>query len=198
MPKKAGKSKSLLALVFILIITNAATVYYFMFYQPSVPAENVPQGLEDITENPTSHIGEILTLEGYYVKSNDFHLLISNPAAYVNNSLNPSNYVIMTGNVPDSMADHIGERVSVKGEIGWGDESDLVLSIDFSELIATSSKDYYPGVYDDSIQNASTLGDLDLFQLDPDATKYAVLYSGGIKPEKAYYDRSNFQPHFSA
>jgi hypothetical protein len=188
---KKGKTGSkrpvaLIALIIILIGSNIGTVYYFVFYQPSVPLEDVPMAIQDVTSNPAAYIGKIITITGYYVISANFSLLVESLMSFMNNSLQPNNYVIITGEPPASMEQYLGLQCDVKGLGEWGDESDGVLGVRYSHYVGRQSDSTYAGIYKDAILNMDYLNK-HLTKPDPTADKYAVLYSGGIKPEKAYY-----------
>ena len=54
-------------LVVILIVSNAATLYYFMVMDTSVPMSDVPMGIADIAGASENYIGKTVTLIGYLV-----------------------------------------------------------------------------------------------------------------------------------
>ena len=185
---KTGPKKpiALIALIVVLIITNIGTVYYFMFYQPSVPQEDVPMAIEDVMGNPAAYIGKIITITGYYVISAGYPMLVESLMSFMNNSLQPDNYVLVTGEPPSSMEQYLGLQCDVKGTGEWADESDGVLGVRYRGYVGRQSDTIFPGIYKDAVLNTDWLQE-HLQIPDPDAEKYAVLYSGGIKPEKAYY-----------
>ena len=84
---------ALIALIVVLVGTNFATVYYFMFYQPSVPLEDVPMAIEDIMDNLAVYIGKALTITGFYVISAGYPMLVESLMSFMNNSLQSDSYV---------------------------------------------------------------------------------------------------------
>lgn len=186
---KTGSRKplALIALTLLLIGTNIATVYYFVFFNPSIPLEDVPVSISDVTSNPVAYIGKVATITGYYIIAAGFPMLIEHPILFLNNSLRADNYVLVTGEPPVSMEQFLGLQCDVKGLVEWGDESDGVLGVRYSRYTARESDMMTPGFFKDTLLDTSILEAHKPFQYDPDAEKYAILYSGGIKPEKAYY-----------
>ena len=88
---KKGKKKSqrpiaLILLVIILAATNIGMFAYFTMTDTSVPLEDVPMAIADLMGDPSS-IGKMVSAIGYYVYAAGYHLLVSNPAAFFNNSL---------------------------------------------------------------------------------------------------------------
>lgn len=188
---KKGKSASnrptaLIALIVILLGTNLATIYYFTFYRPTVPTEDVPMNIGDVMDDPVAYIGKTFTITGYYVISAGYAMLVESLMSFMNNSLQPSNYVLVTGETPTSMEEFLGLQCDVKGVGEWADESDGVLGVRYGSYIGRKTDSIFPGIYKDAVLNTDWLQEHLQFQ-DPTAEKYAVLYSGGIKPEKAYY-----------
>jgi len=189
---KRGKTSpkrpiALIALIVILLGTNLATFYYFMFYQPTVPAEDVPQNIGDVMDNPVAYIGKTFSITGYYVISAGYPMLVESLMSFMNNSLQPSNYVIVTGEPPASMEEYLGLQCDVKGIGEWADESDGVLGVQFRSYIGRQVESTFSGIYKDAVLDMDYITEHFPLPIDPDAEKYAVLYSGGIKPEKAYY-----------
>ncbi|MBN2228296.1 MAG: hypothetical protein JW779_01810 [Candidatus Thorarchaeota archaeon] len=189
---KKGKLSSkrpiaLIALIVILIGTNVATIYYFTLYRPSIPAEDVPMDIGDVMTNPVAYIGLTFTISGYYVISAGYPMLVDNLMSFLNNSLNPDSYVLVTGTPPTSMEEYLGIRCDVKGVGEWADESDGVLGIRYSKYAARVSDDVVQGFFKDTVLTTDYLDEYKPFQYDASAEKYALLYSGGIKPEKAHF-----------
>ena len=177
---------ALIALIVILLGTNIATVYYFTLYRPSIPVEDVPMNIGDVMGNPTAYIGKVVTITGYYVISAGYSMLVESLMSFMNNSLKPSNYILVTGEPPSSMEEFLGLQCDVKGMGEWADKSDGVLGVRYWSYVGRQSDSIYPGIYKDVVLNTDWLQE-HLQIPDPTADKYAVLYSGGIKPEKAYY-----------
>ncbi|TFG95864.1 hypothetical protein E4H12_12365 [Candidatus Thorarchaeota archaeon] len=189
---KKGKTVSkkpvaLIALIVVLIGSNIGTVYYFMFYRPSVPLEDVPMAIQDVTSNPAAFIGKVITITGYYVISANYSMLVESLMSFMNNSLQPSNYILVTGAPPPSMEQYLGLQCDVKGTGEWADQSDGVLGVRYSGHVGRQSEATFPGIYKDAVRDMDYLIEHIQLPVDLDAEKYAILYSGGIKPEKAYY-----------
>jgi hypothetical protein len=178
---------ALIALILVLIVSNIGTVYYFMFYQPSVPLEDVPMAIEDVMSNPAAYIGKVVTITGYYVISAGYPMLVESLMSFMNNSLQPNNYVLVTGQPPASMEEYLGLQCDVKGTGEWVNQSDGVLGVRYRGYVGRQSDTIFPGVYKDAVLDMSYVKEHIQLPVDPDAEKYAVLYSGGIRPEKAYY-----------
>ena len=109
---KKGKRKSqrpmaLILVIVILAATNIATFAYFTVLNPSVPLEDVPMTIADLMGDNSS-IGKVVSVIGYYVYTGAYHLLVSNPEAYFNNSLTTSNHLVITGDIPEALEDHAG------------------------------------------------------------------------------------------
>jgi len=190
MSKRSRKSKksrptTLIAIILILVATNVATLYYFMFYQNASPGEDVPMTIADVVGNFNSYNGTMVTLLGYYVYAAGFHMLVSNPLAFFNNSLSIDNHVIITGEVPAAISESVGKQIAVKGIIDVKPVEDSSFFM-FDSFFDVSVDIHLPGIYID--EQLMPYEEFDEFRvLDPDSEKYAVLYSGGIKPEKAWY-----------
>ncbi|TFG12962.1 hypothetical protein EU537_07485 [Candidatus Thorarchaeota archaeon] len=192
MPKKGNKkstkrkSSRLSVLVLILLTSNIATVAYFLVLDDSVPAEDVPMGIADITgENMENFIGKVVSVLGFYIYAADHHMLVSNPLVFFNNSLDSQNHIVITGTIPESMGEYRGYEIRVKGIFDVFRESDGTGELVFDSYFKGTTSDTYPGVYTDAIHALPESIPFDQFDLTE--TKYAVLYSGGINVEKAYY-----------
>jgi hypothetical protein len=183
----SNRPSALIALILILIGTNAATIYYFTFYQPSMLLEDVPQNIGDITENPSAVIGQVVTITGFYIIAAGFPMLIEDTLLFLNNSLQPDNYVWITGEPPVEMKDYLGMRCDVKGIAEWGDESQGILGVRYSRYTPHESEVVNRDVYEDKVLDASVLESLGLPEISPISQKYALLYSGGWQEDKAYY-----------
>ncbi len=188
--KKSSKSRStvLLALVLILVVTNAATLGYFLFFDQSVPIGDVPLGIADVAGAGSAYyIGRTVTLIGYYVIAAGNHLLVSNPLFYFNNSLDVTNHVVMTGSLPETMSASVGKQIAVKGVLEVYDPSDGTLGTFAESFFDITYEITYPGIYTDVQLDPYPQFDAIPHIFDPTAEKYAVLYSGGIKPGKDYF-----------
>jgi hypothetical protein len=183
----AKRPIALMALILVLIGSNIATVYYFMFYQPSVPLEDVPMAIEDVMSNPAAYIGKVITITGFYVIAAGNSMLVESLMSIMNNSLQPDNFVIVTGNPPAAMEEFLGLQCDVKGTGEWANQSRGVLGVRYSGYVGRQSDSIFPGVYKDAIIDMSYVREHIQLPVDPDAEKYAVLYSGGIDSDHAYY-----------
>ncbi len=181
--KKAG---AWIFLSLILIGTNIATLGYFLYFNPSIPISDVPMDIGDMAENSEDYIGKTITLEGYYIIAAGNHLLVSNPMYYFNNSIGISNTVKITGTVPETMTTSFGVPCTVKGIVELADESVEFLGIKFGSYAKKDSDKIFPGIYNDSKLIPYPQFGRILHLYDPTPDKYAVLYSGGIKPGKDY------------
>lgn len=184
--KQSSRPSIWIVLVLALIITNAVTVYYFTQLDNTIPAEDVPMTIGDVWANSDDYIGQVVTITGYYLYAANNHLLVLDPLFYFNNSLSANNYLVITGSIPSSLEDYLGMQVSVKGELRIQDSSDGTLGIQYRTYTAHESSIIRAGAYLD-VKYEPYLEFEDIpYVFDPSAEKYAVLYSGGIKPEKAY------------
>ncbi|MHA1484570.1 MAG: C13 family peptidase [Candidatus Thorarchaeota archaeon] len=197
MPKK-GKSKrkserptALILLVLVLAATNVATLAYFVVLDNSVPFENVPLSIADVTgENNENLVGKMVSVTGYLVRAAGNFLLVANPLSYFNNSLDSRNHIMLTGSVPETMEDHIGFQITVKGILEVYDPSDGTSGLGVDSFFDVYTEVTAPGIYDDVQMVPYPMFDAhpwDFLEYDPTEEKYAVLYSGGIKPGKDYY-----------
>ncbi|MHA1908614.1 MAG: hypothetical protein ACW98Y_15035, partial [Candidatus Thorarchaeota archaeon] len=190
---KGGKSTMVWALVLILIISNAATVYYFMIYNPGqvpagyVPESEVPMGIAQVANSPGDYIGETITLFGYLVYAAGNYLLVANPLFYFNNSLAYDNHINLGSVVPTGMSDSVGKQITVTGVLEAldpvGDSSSFVVDSFFDVYTELTVEGQYLDVQLDPYLEFSDIP----YLFDATAEKYAVLYSGGIKPGKDYY-----------
>ncbi len=187
--KKSPKSRStvLIVLVLILVITNAATLGYFLFLDQSVPMGDVPLGIPDVTgANRAYYIGRTVTIFGYLVIAAGNPLLVSNPLFYFNNSLDVTNHVVLTGNVIEQLTPSAGKQIAVKGVLEVYDPDDGTLGSHVDSFFDITTEITYPGIYVDELLDPYPLFDTFPYVFDPTPEKYAVLYSGGIKPGKDY------------
>jgi hypothetical protein len=76
----------------------------------------------------------------------------------------------------------------VKGVLEVVDPSDGSRGLGYESFFDIESEITVPGIYADAIEPMITKTEYPFWQdIDFEAEKYAVLYSGGIKPDKAYY-----------
>ncbi|MFW9843322.1 MAG: C13 family peptidase [Candidatus Thorarchaeota archaeon] len=184
--KNSQQPTALILLVVILAATNIAMFAYFTVFDTSVPLEDVPMTIADLMGDNSS-IGKVVSVLGYYVYTGAYHLLVSNPASYFNNSLTRANHVVITGEVPESLEDHAGFEICAKGVLGIFDPDDGTGSFDIDSFFDVYTELTFPGRYIGETLNPLPLEAAypDVFiPYDPVPEKYAVLYSGGIKPGK--------------
>jgi hypothetical protein len=190
MPKKPEKrptSRGLAILVLILIGTNAATVYYFLVLNQGVPLEDVPLNIADIVgENAAAYIGQTITLSGYLILAAGNLLLVSNPLFFMNNSLSAKNCVLVAGSVAADLTSLVGQQVHVKGVVEWADQPAYLLGLGYLGHKAIDSASMAIPGCNDSILTPLPLENYTPV-IDPTPEKYAILYSGGISPNWAYY-----------
>jgi len=187
--KKSQRPIALILLIVILAATNIATFAYFTMFDTSVPLEDVPMTIADLMGD-NSTLGKMVSVLGYYVYTAGYHLLVSNPASFFNNSLDSRNHMVISGDVPESMEDHAGFQICVKGILGLFEPDDDTGTIGFDSFFDVETEITYPGTYREDLKDTSHLLTLypDAFvAFDPSEEKYAVLYSGGINEQKAYY-----------
>ncbi len=191
MSKKKGKNSpkkpiALIALVVVLIGTNVATIYYFTLFQPMVPLQDVPMSIGEFTDNPAAYIGNIVTISRYFVIAAGFPMLVENPLYFLNNSLKSDNHLLFIGDIPPDL-EPLGRCSDVECAPEWEPGSSETIRIRYRAHTFRESEGLYPDIFDDSILEASVLDDIGYTNLPPIGQKYAVLYSGGMYPEKAYY-----------
>ncbi|TFG28920.1 hypothetical protein EU528_10520 [Candidatus Thorarchaeota archaeon] len=189
--KKSTKSNRntpiTLILVVVLLVSNVATLVYFMFLDESVPLSEVPMGIADVAGASEDYIGRTVTLIGYLVIASGNPILVSNPLFFFNNSLSANNYVVLTGPMPPLFAESVGKQIAVTGLLEVDDPDDGTLGMPVDSFFDITVEVTYPGVYTD--ERLVPYPEFDLIPefFDPTTDKYAVLYSGGIKPGKDHY-----------
>ena len=101
--------------------------------------------VEGDKEDKEKYIGRTITLDGYYVEGgSNISLLITYPIVFENNSLTPSNYLIISRNVPSSLQDHIGAQIHLKGRVAWSNATEELLEIEFiQEQFKLRRKTFY-------------------------------------------------------
>ncbi|MHA1905663.1 MAG: C13 family peptidase [Candidatus Thorarchaeota archaeon] len=183
--KKKSMSRIPIAIILILIITNVSTLVYFLYGTDSVASEDVPNEIWDLTATDmTEHIGKVLTIRGYFVVAGVYPLLVSDLLYYANNSLEPGNYVMVTGAVPEALVEAAGAKVDIKGQVSWADTTEEVLGVSCDAHTIVDRGVVEAGYYQDQLISPDILQDL--IPVDFDANKYAVIFSGGIQPGKDY------------
>ncbi|MHA1577352.1 MAG: C13 family peptidase [Candidatus Thorarchaeota archaeon] len=188
---KGSRPTALLLIAVLLLATNAATVYYFMVMDESVPIADVPIPLANIVgENIQDYIGKTATVIGYYIIAAGNHILVTNPMIYFNNSLSFDNHIVLVGTIPETMEDHLGLQIAVTGPLEIVDTSDGTAGMGAESFFDITFEITVPGIYDDARMvpyPEFDLQDWAFEEYDPSAEKYAVLYSGGIKPGKDHF-----------
>ena len=104
-------------LVVILIVSNAATLFYFMVMDDSVPHSQVPMGIADVAAAPEDYIGKTVTLIGYLVNAAGNYLFVSNPLFFFYNSLSVGNSVVLQGTLPTALTESGGKQIAVTGRL---------------------------------------------------------------------------------
>ncbi|MGQ4911810.1 MAG: C13 family peptidase [Candidatus Thorarchaeota archaeon] len=185
---KSSRPTALITLVLILVATNAVTLYYFVFLDDSVPASEVPLGFDDITGPGSSAlIGRVVTVVGYYVYAAGYHMIVSNPIFFFNNSLSSDNHLVVSGQIPDGLNETAGKMIAITGTLQVFDPDDGTRGLYdadsyFDVMISIKMRGVFIDVQYGPYEQFAEIPQI----YDPVPEKYAVLYSGGIKPEKAY------------
>lgn len=187
--KKSKKSRpmSTIAIVAILVISNAATLFYFMYMDESVPLSDVPMGIADVFGASEDYIGKTVTLIGYLVMASGNYIIVSNPMFFFNNSLSADNYVVLSGPFPDALSQSVGKQVAVTGRLEVDDPSDGTMGMMFDSFFDITYEVPVRGSYVDVRLNPNLEFSEKPQIMDFTVDKYAVLYSGGIKPGKDHY-----------
>jgi hypothetical protein len=178
-------AKKSIAIVLLIVILGGLNIVQFLYFTIVLPQENNPLDVESVLNgNKEDYIGKIITLNGFYIEGGaNISLLVTDPLVYENNSLTPSNYILIGGSVPSSLQGQQGAQVQITGKVSWADAEEGLLSIGYAkyEII----KEPVLGSMKNIMINPSLIKEgHDLVPLVQ--TKYAVLISGGINPEKAY------------
>ena len=98
--------------------------------------------------------------------------------------------MVITGDVPAALEDHAGFQLRVKGTLGLFEADGDTGTLAFDSFFDIETEVPYPGTYREDLKNPEPLLTLypEIFTaIDPVAEKYAILYSGGLNEEKAYY-----------
>ncbi len=178
-------SKKSLAVIILIVILGGLNIFQLYFFTfPQILPENIPHDVETVLiGNKTDYIGQVITLDGFYIEGgSNISLLVTDPVVFENNSLTPANYLTIGGTIPSSLQGKQGAQVHLTGEISWADADEGLLFIKYSrfKLIKEGALSHL-GKFIDPSQFKEGYDLVPLVQ-----NKYAVLISGGIKPEKAY------------
>ncbi|MFW9914267.1 MAG: C13 family peptidase [Candidatus Thorarchaeota archaeon] len=179
-------SKASLIIILILIAANIATLYYFMVYDQRTDEQETLLDISDVTgENQEQYIGETVTVRGYMVITGAYTILVTHPQYFWSDQLNSSNHLLVSGVSVSSMSSVAGIWISVTGTLQYEDLGKPHLEIAYQTHTVLQSEAFaYPGCYDSIISTDSLPDDLPSEDINP--TKYAVLFSGGIREWYAY------------
>ena len=177
-----------MVIILLLVASNALTIYYFTFLDGTIPASDAPLSFEDVTgPDGLALIGQRVTMVGFYIITSGYHMIVSNPLLFLNNSLGQQDYVVLTGTLPSGLGASVGKMIKISGVLEIFDQSDGTRGMfspdSFFDITYTHTEF---GVFNDTVYDPYDVFDLIEPFYDPEAEKYAVLYSGGIKPEKAH------------
>jgi len=178
-------AKKSIAIVLLIVILGGLNIFQFFYFTTILHQENLAIDVESVLNgNREDYIGKVITLDGFYIEGGaNISLLVTDPIVYENNSLTPNNYLLIGGTVPTSLQGQQGAQIQLRGEVSWADAEEGLLSIKYSKYKII--KEAILGTMKNVLINPSLLKKgHDLVPLVQ--TKYAVLISGGIKPEKAY------------
>ncbi|MFW9840828.1 MAG: hypothetical protein ACFFES_08045, partial [Candidatus Thorarchaeota archaeon] len=176
-----------IALALVLLGTNAGTIYYFTLYQPMVPLAEVPMSVEDLTNNIADYIGKKVTVKGYIVRGPSGLVLVDHPFVLLNNSMISGNMLEFLGDlVPD--LEPLGRCREVECEVDPEcdpfSEENIKVKYLSQRILETT---VISGIFEDKLLDSSVLEGLNLTQTLPIEQKYALLYSGGWRVDKAYF-----------
>lgn len=187
--KQSQKPTALILLVVILAATNVVTFAYFTMFDTSVPLEDVPMAIANLMGDNSS-FGKVVSVLGYYVYTGAYHLLVSNPVSFLNNSLTRTNHMVITGDIPESMEDHAGFQICVKGLLGLFEGDNDTGKIVYDSFFDVETEIIVPGRYigqkQDPLPLLTAYPDVFAMPIDSTQEKYAVLYSGGLEPGMDY------------
>ncbi len=170
------------ALIIILLIVIIGQFVYFMYLHPTIPAEDSPFQIADVTGgNRTNYVGKTVTLDGYFafLPTGQAFLTQGMEDFRINGILPETSYVKVIGTLPAGTNSSLtGSRVLLKGVIQIDDTNSGVTDLQFISLkvVGTpvnSQKDYVL-----PIEYALP----SFFRTN----KYAVLISGGFDADHAY------------
>jgi hypothetical protein len=183
MTESRKKSKAIMpAIIIVCIGLNIFTLVYFLNRPPSVPQENSPIQISDVTgANRDALVGKTVTVDGYFLMGPDGSAFLTQGQDDVrlNNILNTTSYVHITGTLPQSLAGNTtGNRVLVKGIVGIDQANKNVTELSFISgvIVGRPVQNYID--YKATIRWQFPA----LFRTQ----KYAVLISGGWDASHAY------------
>jgi len=186
--KKTSKknSKSLIILALILIGTNIATLYYFVFLDQGPIQQDIILDFADIAgPDKEQYIGEIVTIEGYVVDAGAHEFLVLHPQHFWTDQLDSSNHLLISDATGDVISSQAGIWISLTGVLEYEEEENDFLRVEYqSHRVMQSDAIPLPGC-NESIFSTDNLPS-NLVYMDITPSKYAVLFSGGFSNWYAY------------
>jgi len=183
---KLADRRALFALAVILIGANAATVYYFTIFKPRIPLSEIPISVDELIHNFEDYKGKRVFVTGYILKGPYGPVLVGHPFNLLNNTMEFNTTILFTGEaIPDlppaGRCSDVECDVDPECDPRYG-----LLKVNYiSHIIREDLR--VLGVFEDMVRDSSILEGLDLnFSLQL-SQKYAVLYSGGWREDKAYF-----------
>jgi hypothetical protein len=184
-PKRSEQSKRTgwIVLAIVLVALNVGQFAYFVWLRgPSVPAENSPLQVADVTGgNRTNYLGKTVTLDGYFVGVAPGVSLLTAALNDMreNAILSPTRFLTIKGTLPQSLTmNDTGSRILLKGVIGVDDSNSSITSISYLSHRVVEKAPRGFGQWNPAISIA-----IPPFLLPH---KYAVLISGGWDKDHAY------------
>jgi len=182
-----GTSKSLIVLVLILIATNVATVYYFMFLRQDSTQQNVVLDIGDITgDNAEQYVGEVITVQGYVVVAGKYDILVTHPQYFWTDQMDSSNHLLISNTIGDTISSEAGMWISLTGVLQYEDMEEKLLGVQYQAHSRLQSDALpLPGCNETIFSTSENLpSGMEYPDLTP--TKYAILFSGGVSNWYAY------------
>jgi hypothetical protein len=180
---RTRKKGLVVSIIIILIALNIFQFAYFTWLRPpSVPLANSPLQVSDVTgSNRSGYVGQVLTVDGYYVAMpNNGSIITQNAGDYLQNRIIPAaNYLKITGGIPDGFTvNDSGSRILLKGTIRIDPTSSNITDIApiSARIVERPAVPYYETVAPWLLVQSAF----------PRPTKYAVLISGGWDADHAY------------
>lgn len=179
-------SRASIIIILILIGANLAMLYYFMVLNESTDQEETLLDISDVTgEDKEQYIGEIVTVKGYMVIAGAYTLLVTHPRYFWSDQLDSSNQLLVSGVSTGFMSSVAGIWISVTGRLQYEGVGESYLEIVYQKHNILQSEAFAFLGCNESIVSTDLLPD-DLVYEDINPTKYAVLFSGGVREGKAY------------
>ncbi|MFX0207546.1 MAG: hypothetical protein ACFFDT_16285, partial [Candidatus Hodarchaeota archaeon] len=174
----------LIALVVVLLGANLFQFIYFTELAPQgISEEDVPKDISEVTGNMTEYLGQVVTLEGYYVQVGSNKTLYKDIEDFQQNKLiSPLSYMELLGDVPNALTSETGSWIRIKGNVTWADETRGVGGLQYLLLDSTYEVVARHPKYAEEIYRFAMNLSTQTYE-----NKYAVLISGGYRAGKAYY-----------